>query len=159
MEEVLERLAVILDKNILSKFSDKELKELFNSLTSPKSPLEEICLPWLFAFRKHLKNYPKSTIYSGKWLIFADERKINSTWQKIRQATIEGKLGLVSKVSTRKNKEGQGYLNYVICVYTYDLRDKQDVYKIKKELRKLGIDEDICYKPDAFTHYGIKGDL
>ena len=109
---------------------------------------------WIFAGRKK-GTYPESTSKSGKWLIFVDKENINEVWAIIKKATEEGKLGSSSKVATAKpsplaidpNKR-------VICVYTYDWTDKEDVRKIREELRKLGITNKIGYKTDEDTLRG-----
>jgi len=49
----------------------------------------------------------------------------------------------------------------VICVYTYDWTDKEDVKRIRQELRDLGITRKIPYKADRETlsgKYAIRGD-
>lgn len=48
----------------------------------------------------------------------------------------------------------------VICVFTYDSTDKEDVMRIRKELRKIGIEARIPYKTDNTTKqgkYSVKG--
>ena len=53
---------------------------------------------------------------------------------------------------------------HVICVFTENWTDKDDVMRVEKELRSLGVTGVIRYKPDLYTHlnlyhgnkYGIK---
>ena len=53
---------------------------------------------------------------------------------------------------------------HVICVFTENWTDKDDVMRVEKELRSLGVTGVIRYKPDIYTHlnlyhgnkYGIK---
>jgi hypothetical protein len=40
---------------------------------------------------------------------------------------------------------------HVICVYTYDFTDEEDVWRVEGELRKLGIVGWINYKSDIST--------
>ena len=42
----------------------------------------------------------------------------------------------------------------MICVYTYNWTDEDDVKKIREELRQLGITEKIGYKSDQDTIEG-----
>jgi len=42
----------------------------------------------------------------------------------------------------------------VICVYTYDSDDVQDVKRVRASLRELGFVGRLSYKPDADTHAG-----
>lgn len=42
----------------------------------------------------------------------------------------------------------------VICVYTHDWTDRDDVMRVREELRKLGITNGIPYKADEDTLKG-----
>ena len=44
---------------------------------------------------------------------------------------------------------------HVICVYTEDYTDAEDVMRVERELRSLGITEVLFYKPDIYTHLNI----
>lgn len=115
---------------------------------------------WLFAKRK-AGGYPAHTMKGGKWLIFTDIKYLDSVWAKIKKATEEGKLGEESKVSTAKqNPKAGNKSKKVICVYTYDHTDKEDVMRIREVLRTLGIRHKIPYKTDFATdrnEYQITG--
>ena len=72
--------------------------------------------------------------------------------EKVREATINGKLGYCSKVATaKKNPNAKVKDVKVICVYTYNYRDKKDVIRIRNELRSIGITWKIPYKSDYDT--------
>lgn len=93
--------------------------------------------------------------YSGKWMIFMPWKDIDEGWQRIRKATIRGKLGRYSKVSTKKvNPNSNDPRTGVIIVYTYDYRDKKDVMKIRNTLREMGFTKPLLYKSDADTRAG-----
>ena len=112
---------------------------------------------WIYARRK-AGVYPASTIRSGKWLIFASVDEIDSTWAVIKQATIEGRLGGVSKVATaRDNPTSKDPNTKVICVYTYDYEDTEDVFGIREVLYGLGFDKRLVYKSDRATREGRYG--
>lgn len=109
---------------------------------------------WIFAHRKS-GEYPKPTTRSGKWLVFVDKKDIDDVWAKIKKAVEEGKLGSEAKVATAKpNPHATNPNTKVICVYTYDYADEQDVRRIREELRKLGITTRIPYKADEDTSSG-----
>lgn len=99
---------------------------------------------------------------SGKWLIFIDRTQIDNIWVRIKKATEEGKLGDSAKVSTAKtNPNSTDPSKNVICVYTYDWTDKEDVMRVREELRQIGITWKIPYKSDLDTirgKYRVKGD-
>ena len=109
---------------------------------------------WIYAIRKKGK-YPKATPRSGKWLIFVDPENVDEVWAKIKKAVEEGKLGDSAKVSTAKPNPLAGKSRaHVICVYTYDWTDENDVKRIREELRNLGITNKIPYKADEDTLKG-----
>ncbi len=87
----------------------------------------------------------------GKWLIFEDRRYIDEVWSRIATAVEQGRLGIAAKVSTLK----QGKQEHVICVYTYNFLDRDDVRRIRNIIRELGIIQRIYYKPDHYTRAGI----
>jgi hypothetical protein len=115
---------------------------------------------WLYAKRKKGK-YHIHTENGGKWLIFVDVRNIDEVWEKIKIATENGLLGEESKVATAKENPNANDSNKkVICVYTYDYMDKEDVMRIREALRNIGIKNKIPYKIDNATiegKYQIKG--
>lgn len=148
----------------MKKISDHEsLKKMQREISLPYSdakPSEVTDVYWIYAMRKKGK-YPRSTPRSGKWLIFVDPENVNEVWAKIRDAVEEGKLGDSAKVATAKPNPLAGKSNAkVICVYTYDWTDEEDVRRIREELRKLGITNKIPYKADEDTlsgKYRVKG--
>lgn len=89
-------------------------------------------------------------VLEGKWMVFAHTRNINFWWSRIATATHAGTLGISAKVSPR---DGSG--SHVICVYTRDYTDETDVYKVRQGLYRLGMTEQIGYKPDIYTHCGV----
>ena len=106
---------------------------------------------WIYAKRK-IGGYPKVTTRSGKWLIFVNTERPDTIWRKIKYATENGKLGYESKTATAKPNSLAGKSRQkVVCVYTYDWTDEEDVKRIREELRKLGIVWKIPYKTDQDT--------
>ena len=105
---------------------------------------------WISAFC-WLNTYPYQTARSGKWLIFLSPETIDKYWLLIQQAVKNGELGDSAKVSTLYGR-GTKKL-HVICVYTYDYADKEDVFRIREKLRDLGIKKPISYKADVDTHF------
>lgn len=89
----------------------------------------------------------------GKWMPFTPPERVRGVWADIVEATEAGRLGHKAKVAT-DHRPGKDVL---ICVYTKDHRDRQDVGRILAELRAMGIDQRLSYKEDAATsalHYG-----
>lgn len=113
-----------------------------------ENPSQVMNVYWLFAERKQGK-YPPHSENGGKWLIFAPIARIDNMWSKIKSATEEGRFGKLSKVATAKpNFNASDSKTKVICVYTYDWTDKEDVMRIRQDLRQLGITWKIPYKAD-----------
>ena len=115
---------------------------------------------WIYATRLR-GAYPEFGENSGKWLIFVNIDDVDLIWEKIKSATENGLLGSSSKVATaRPNPNASDNKMKVICVYTYDYSDKEDVLRIRKELRKLGVENKIPYKTDNATRqnqYSVNG--
>lgn len=116
---------------------------------------------WLFAKRQE-GSYPEMTERCGKWLLFVPVAEVDSAWAKIQVATEEGRLGSSAKVATsRPNRNAKNPNKRVICVYTYDWTDVEDVRRIREELRRLGFTTKIPYKADEDTYagrYEVRGD-
>lgn len=110
---------------------------------------------WLYAHRQQ-GSYPEATEEgSGKWMVFVPREQIDNVWLIIAEAIRQGKLGNSAKVSTaRPNPNSTNQNDHVICVYTYDYRDLEDVKRIRSTLRELGITWKIPYKTDAATYAG-----
>lgn len=133
-----------------------------------RTPSKCIHEPWIFSFSPNYKEeeltkiherliikekkLKKGELKSGKWLIFVSRKNIDVVWNKIKEATEKGVLGIESKTATKLNPSRSNA--HVICVYTYDWTDKKDVMRVREELRKLGVVNKIRYKTDEDT---IKG--
>jgi len=122
-------------------------------LFADAKPSEVTEVYWIYAIRKG--DYPKPTTRSGKWLIFIDKKDVDEVWAKIKKATEAGKFGDSSKVATAKpNSNATNPDTKVMCVYTYDWNDENDVRRVREELRKLGITNKLPYKADEDTLAG-----
>lgn len=123
------------------------------SLPDPK-PSQITDTFWLHATLQ-VGTYPKATERCGKWLLFIPVAEVDKAWEKIKIATHEGLLGSSAKVATaRPNPNAARPDERVICVYTYDWTDVEDVRRIRDELRRLGFTRKIPYKSDEDTHTG-----
>ncbi len=107
-----------------------------------------------FKSEAELRKYV-SEMKTGKWLVFADISELDTTWQKIKKATREGILGIGAKAATAKpNPNATSSNEKVICVYTYNWLDKDDVFRVEKTLRSIGIKQTLYYKADSDTSGG-----
>ncbi|KAK4452092.1 hypothetical protein QBC34DRAFT_399154 [Podospora aff. communis PSN243] len=99
-----------------------------------------------------------SNVLSGKWMLFPEPGRVNEVWEAVAHATAKNELGIVAKVETKGAVEKKERL---ICVYTYDFRDKDDVARVLNRLRQLELvrpgGRQVYYKCDAWTEIGIYG--
>jgi hypothetical protein len=91
---------------------------------------------------------------AGKWLIFQEPDQVDSSWKKVRDATVAGELGISAKVSTAKPNPDSRDNRKVIYVYTKDWADESDVMRVREKLRKLGFVDRIGYKRNLETFAG-----
>lgn len=124
-----------------------------------RNPSEVNDAYWILAFNEK-DNYKIKRGNSGKWLVFEHISEIDNLWLKIREATVNGQLGGSSKTSTAKPNPNASDNDYkVICVYTADFSNKEDVKRIEYELRKIGVENKLIYKLDRDVgKYQNKGD-
>jgi Domain of unknown function (DUF1917) len=98
---------------------------------------------WLFVYQK-LGDYPR--LARGKWLVHTTRERIDNLWQIIALATEEGYLGSFSKVSTAGLQDTAKTGVHVICMYTYDSNDREDIMRIRAALREMNIIQPLSYQ-------------
>ncbi|MBP2133385.1 hypothetical protein J2128_001339 [Methanomicrobium sp. W14] len=113
---------------------------------------------WIVQDAPDFSQSPEDDEKGGKWLIFADKTNSDEIWEKIRDATIEKRLGISAKVSTAKQDKKEGDEKTVIYVNTRDWEDKEDVMRIRENLREMGIEQRIGYKRNLETFHGEYSD-
>ena len=86
-------------------------------------------------------------------ILFFSRSKIDVSWTAIAKAVVSGTLGTAAKMFESDSSEEESY--YVICVYTEDFTNEEEVWAAEKSLRKLGITERLYYKPNIYTTVGI----
>ena len=90
--------------------------------------------------------------YTGKWMIFGAIDRLDMLWPHLKTAMHQRKLGTSMKSSTSQD-------DGLICVYTTDWRDVDDIRRVLVTLRELGIIEKIFYKSDEQTLMGMSGSI
>ncbi|KAI4727852.1 DUF1917-domain-containing protein [Aureobasidium sp. EXF-10728] len=117
-----------------------------------------------------------SGVTDGKWMLFPKPEDVNRVWKLVAEAVVDGRLGDTAKVASADppdpfNQKKQS--SHLICVYTRDFSDLDDVRRVLEELVELGLaprnatDGAIYYKADAYTYlnidssnsYGLKASL
>ncbi|THY60875.1 DUF1917-domain-containing protein [Aureobasidium pullulans] len=116
-------------------------------------------------------------VTSGKWMLFPKPDDVNRVWRLVAEAVVDGRLGDTAKVApadppnpfTGEQKQS----SHLICVYTKDFSDLDDVRRVLAEMVELGLaprnaaDGAIYYKADVYTYlnidssnpYGLKASL
>ncbi|PVH94383.1 DUF1917-domain-containing protein [Periconia macrospinosa] len=95
-------------------------------------------------------------VLHGKWMLFPEVDAVTRVWRVIVDAVINGKLGPTAKVAP---DDGTNKAR-LICIYTNDFRDKEDVLRVLRQLVSLGVvnpQRNIYYKTDVNTILGIYG--
>jgi hypothetical protein len=120
--------------------------------TQSGKPTEVVNAFWIAA--NYSGKMKKATARTGKWLMFVAEKYADNTWENVRNAVEAGSLWKTAKISTALGRER----GYVLCVYTYDYEDVDDVMRIRETLRQLGFKRPISYKTDEQTADGAYSD-
>ena len=96
--------------------------------------------------------------YSGKWLVFVPIDQVDYWWDVLRAEVERGQLGPSAKVATAApNPLTRSPVERVICVYTQDFRDHDDVRRVLAGLRRVGVTWQLSYKTDRDTIDGKYG--
>jgi hypothetical protein len=99
--------------------------------------------------------------FTGKWMPRVPAEIVDEVWNSISAATLSGDLGIAAKVSTLMNNElnprSEGRNLHLICVYTADCRDVEDVARVLVRLRSLGFTQRLSYKEDGATYANVYG--
>ncbi|KAK9804234.1 hypothetical protein WJX72_002677 [[Myrmecia] bisecta] len=91
-------------------------------------------------------------LISGKWIITTLTAFVDDIWSKVAQAVMGGKLDGAAKVSQAATGAG----THSICVYTVDYTNKQEILRLQKALKQLGVVVKLHYEPDLYTILNIK---
>lgn len=75
-----------------------------------------------------------------KWLVFVPAGRIDWWWEQIRLGTEQGRLGISAKAATARVSElAVSPRMKLICLYTRNWRDRDDVRRVLRQLRDLGV--------------------
>ncbi|CAB3739425.1 hypothetical protein LMG22037_06284 [Paraburkholderia phenoliruptrix] len=86
--------------------------------------------------------------------IFVSSTDVDEAWSKVSGA-IENNQLTCAKVSTALRSMGRN--GHVICVYTRDWTDRQDLMRTREVLQSLGFAKELGYKRDIDTRNRIYG--
>ena len=101
---------------------------------------------WIEAKRK-TGDYPAPTANAGEWRIKLTVETVDEVWDSVKIATVAGKLGYKSKVSTRPAAGQADPDERLLCVRTYNAGDSADIERVKRALLAMGFG-DLAYVAD-----------
>lgn len=109
---------------------------------------------WIRAYSPEA--HPADPLTVGKWLIRVGCANVAYCWRRVREATEDGRLGVGAKVSTDQHVAAGGWGKHIICIYTADFRDRDDVARVGRRLAEIDAvrTQTLTYKPDVFTYAG-----
>lgn len=88
-------------------------------------------------------------VRAGKWMLFCTVHTVNDIWSVVAKATVSNELGIAAKVATRSELDPR--IERLICVYTADFQDRDDVERVALKLKQLGLvssrGKPLYYKP------------
>jgi len=83
--------------------------------------------------------YPPPTAQAGEWRVALHIDTVDAVWQRVKSLTAAGGLGYKSKVSTQPAAGQTDPAARLLCLRTYDARDRADVERVKQALQALGL--------------------
>ena len=109
-------------------------------------PSELTAVYWIEAKRPE-GSFPAPTAKAGEWRIGLTVKNVDSVWERVKAMTLAGNLGYKSKVSTRPAAGQADPDERLLCVRTYDARDREDVARVQSALLEIGL-TDLEYVAD-----------
>jgi len=109
-------------------------------------PSDYAAVYWIEA-KRGAGDYPAPTANAGEWRVRLTVATVDAVWEMVKRATVAGKLGYKSKVSTRPAAGQADPDERLICARTYDARDADDVERVKRALLDLEL-RDLEYVAD-----------
>lgn len=73
-------------------------------------------------------------------MLFVEPALVNEVWERVAQATVRNELGIAAKVAPRAERGSAR--ERLVCIYTYDFRDRDDVARVLHRLRQLELVRD-----------------
>lgn len=80
------------------------------------------------------------TVGNRQWMLFVGPAFVNAVWERVAQATVKNELGIAAKVAPREERGSSK--ERLVCIYTYDFRDKDDIARVLHRLRQLELVRD-----------------
>ena len=109
-------------------------------------PSEVAAVYWIEA-KCQAETCQEPTPRAGGWVLDTTADVVDDQWETIKAATVAGKLGSKSKVTTA-SRSGKSNDSRTLVVRTYDRDDEADVTRVRDALSGLGLDGDWVYESE-----------
>lgn len=91
-------------------------------------------------------------------MLFPEQDELSRVWRLVAEGVAENRLGTAAKVATAGSNPNEA--QRLICVYTKDFSDVDDVRRVLLELVNMGLlqrdaSRGIYYKCDAYTYLNL----
>ena len=144
-------------EQLLAEFSAQETKFEQSLPDKPPATITRKLRPYKEQLENDLHALAvKTSLTSGKWMLFPSDEDYPRCWRLVVEGTVEGRLGILSKAATPSDNDPVN----LICVYTFDFTDMDDVQRVLEALVDLGLcrkgGSPIYYKCDGYTYLDIK---
>ena len=99
----------------------------------------------------------KYRVKEGKWILHVPNMDCDEAWQMLANAMLNGELGPVThmRVSPAKQDNDNEFEDHVICIFTPDYNDTDEVTRVERCIRRAGVSRELRYKPAIFSVLGI----
>jgi hypothetical protein len=97
-----------------------------------------------------------STDKSGKWCLHFTVETVDDAWTRIDALVADGKLR-AAMASTLRGSQLRGFDTLVICVFTEDWTDRDEVTRVRKLLLEARFLTSMGYKRDVDTVQPVPG--
>lgn len=90
-------------------------------------------------------------------MLFIDPAYVNDVWATVARATVKNELGIAAKVALREKSVPKK--ERLICIYTYDFADKDDVGRVLARMKQLDLvrtgpgSRPIYYKAGQYVYH------
>ena len=145
---------------LLDKFQAFQKKTETQMHDKARSTITRKLTPKRAALEKDLRKAAHGfNVEEGKWMLFPTVETLDHDWKLVAEGTTRNRLGIGAKVATAGDDHDPN--QRLICIYTRNFDDRNDVKRVLKQLVKMGlVREDsqrgIFYKCDAYSHLGIE---
>ena len=120
------------DLSLQQQVSPSPIKKLHDP-DCQKQPSSCSCVAWFVARSGEQVKSDRC----GKWIIRPEKQCVDEIWEKTTRLLSKNELGNRAVVSTKKQGD-----EHIICLYTNDFEDVQDVFRVLVTLQRKELEDD-----------------